>query len=94
MTTKFVTGDVVFQAVGEWSNGRPIEFDSPIRETESEATADVIDRIGELTTNEQERVKYCGVMAFRVIETEDESPDGIGYMMSIGSLIPYHDDVV
>jgi hypothetical protein len=81
---KIEIGQTVYQAEGEWIDGRPIAFSGTSYHLESDARDEITDRLSALSTAETRRVKSCWVRPYTVESLDDDAVDGIGSMVSCG----------
>lgn len=77
-------GETVYQAEGEWIDGRPISFSGVGHLVESAAREEIADRLAMLSTAEARRVKSCWVRPYKVESLDEDAVDGIGSMESCG----------
>ncbi|OGT59931.1 MAG: hypothetical protein A3E01_10835 [Gammaproteobacteria bacterium RIFCSPHIGHO2_12_FULL_63_22] len=83
-TTQPTVGHVVYQAEGEWIDGRPISFSGAGHLSEADARDEISNRLAMLSTAEAKRVRSCWVRPYKVTSLDEDAADGIGSMESCG----------
>lgn len=83
-TTQFSIGQTVYQIDGEWSNGRTIEHECPVRRNAADAESDAREWLATHTDSERARVRSLCVRSYVIDEMDDSASDGIGSMHSVG----------
>lgn len=83
-TTTFAIGQTVYQVDGDWSNGRTIEHDFPVRDSLADAQDDAREWLATHTDNERARVKSLFVRSYEIDQMGESASDGIESMHSTG----------
>lgn len=85
--TTFEIGQTVWQAEGQWSNGREIDDLSEVRATKEEAIADADSRLRFLGGDEQSRVRSMFVRAYTVTHLDDDGSPSMTSLHDVHHII-------